>query len=176
MQRRRRSYPQPRLPSPPTPFPPPCPRKPGEFLEQPLDEPRAKRRMSAGMWVARFQALSTPKDFHDQGPACQVCPCLAVRIVPSPMRPRVLSCLCLVFAARYRSLWQGPSKDERTTHRWRACLGVVRAQVWSGHPCNWHITEPVEVGDYQVPSPAVALPPPVNSSACPWPSVLWRFL
>ena len=22
-------------------------------------------------------------------------------------------------------------------------------QVWSGHPCNWHITEPVEVTDYQ---------------------------
>jgi hypothetical protein len=26
----------------------------------------------------------------------------------------------------------------------------VRGQVWSGHPCNWHITEPVEVTDYQV--------------------------
>ena len=26
----------------------------------------------------------------------------------------------------------------------------VRGQVWSGHPCNWHITKPVDVGDYQV--------------------------
>jgi len=23
-------------------------------------------------------------------------------------------------------------------------------QEWSGHPCNWHVSEPVEVGDYQV--------------------------
>jgi hypothetical protein len=26
-------------------------------------------------------------------------------------------------------------------------------QEWSGHPCTWHVTEPVEVGDYQVAPP-----------------------
>ncbi len=107
------------------------------------------------MLLVPLQALAKGKDFHDQGPDCQV------------RANTIIVWLCDVTSSQLRS----GDVDNRTSlqhvklalHAPKPKGSCRRAsqisdfspvadaeQEWSGHSCKWHITEPTNVGNYQV--------------------------